>query len=176
LIYVPSMRNGHLPSDEDADRGSAILSTLPLSSATAVELPGERQRRVAIIAKVEMPRGDPVSVGVIHLDALGASRRLWLFGTTLMREVQVKSLEGLLPDGSLVLGADLNTWHGTAEPAPRYLAGLFSGTPVTFRRGGLGLRVLDYLYFRASPGRRAHYEEVQNDYGSDHRPLVGWIN
>ena len=51
LIYVPSMRNGGSPDDPAEDRGNAILSTLPLSEPVAVELPGERQRRVVIIAK-----------------------------------------------------------------------------------------------------------------------------
>jgi endonuclease/exonuclease/phosphatase family metal-dependent hydrolase len=177
LIYVPSMRNGNSPEDAAADRGSAILSTLPLSDATAVELPGERQRRVAIVARISLPAPDapPVSVGVIHLDALGASQRFWLFGTSWMRELQVKSLESLLPAGDLVLGADLNTWHGTAEPAPRFLAQLFAETPVSLRREGLGLRVLDYMFFRAAKNRTAHYQVVSHDYGSDHRPLVGWI-
>ena len=45
------MRNGSSAGDPAEDRGSAILSTLPLSEPIAVELPGERQRRVVIIAK-----------------------------------------------------------------------------------------------------------------------------
>ena len=44
LIYVPSMRNGASVADPAEDRGSAILSTLPLSEPIAIELPGERQR------------------------------------------------------------------------------------------------------------------------------------
>lgn len=177
LLYVPSMRNGNSPDEAAADRGSAILSTVPLSDPVAVELPGERQRRVAIVAKLSVPlsNGSPVSVGVIHLDALGAPSRFWMFGTSWMRELQVKSMESLLPAGNLVLGADLNTWHGTSEPAVRHLAQVFAGTPMSLNRDGLGLRVLDYMFFRAEPNHSAHYEVVPNAYGSDHRPLVGWI-
>ena len=170
LIYVPSMRNGRSSEDPAADRGSAILSTFPLSEPVAVELPGERQRRVMIVAKLAA-----VSVGVIHLDALGGVKRLWAFWTPWMRDVQVRSLEALLGDGPLVLGADLNTWHGIDERAVRFLAKLPRATPVSLERQGLGLRVLDYLFFRAGENRRARYRQLSQRYGSDHRPLVGWI-
>ena len=43
------------------------------------------------------------------------------------------------------------------------------------RSAGLGLRVLDYLFFRAGPTQRAHYRQLEQTYGSDHRPLVGWV-
>jgi endonuclease/exonuclease/phosphatase family metal-dependent hydrolase len=170
-IYVPSMRNGSSVSDPQQDRGNAILSTLPLSNPVAVELPGERQRRVVIIAKA----GD-ISVAVIHLDALGAwSRRLGLFWTPWMREAQVRAIRAHLPLGPLVIGADLNTWHGPDEPAAKFFDELAAETPVSIHRVGLGLRVLDYLFFRVGPNHRAHYRQLEDRYGSDHRPLVGWI-
>ena len=170
LIYVPSMRNGKSPDEPAEDRGSAILSTLPLSQPIAVELPGERQRRVMVVA-----RAASVSVAVIHLDPLGGDRRLRLFWTPWMRDVQVRSAASLLPDGPLVIGADLNTWHGRDERAARFLARAFEATPLSIDRHGLGLRVLDYMFFRAGAGRRAHYHQVDRRYGSDHRPLVGWV-
>jgi endonuclease/exonuclease/phosphatase family metal-dependent hydrolase len=170
LIYVPSMRNGKA-TDRRQDRGNAILSTLPLSDPVAVELPGERQRRVVIIAKAAT-----VSVGVIHLDALGGwNRRLGVFWTPWLRDVQVRSIQARLPAGPLVIGADLNTWHGRDEPAVRFLERLSDDTPVSIDRIGLGLRALDYLFFRAGPNRRAQYRQLDNRYGSDHRPLVGWV-
>jgi endonuclease/exonuclease/phosphatase family metal-dependent hydrolase len=177
LVYVPSMRNGNSADEDAADRGSAILSTLPLVNPTAIELPGERQRRVVVMAQLAsvFDSGSAVSVGVIHLDALGALSRLWLFGTTWMRELQMQSIKGLLPEGTLVLGADLNTWHGTSEPVVRSLERLFADTPVTLKRQGLGLRVLDYMFFRAGTNRTARYQQVAESYGSDHRPLIGWI-
>jgi endonuclease/exonuclease/phosphatase family metal-dependent hydrolase len=170
LIYVPSMRNGSSPREPHEDRGSAILSTLPLSRPVAIELPGERQRRVVIVAQAAS-----VSVAVVHLDALGAARRLRLFWTPWMREVQVRAMMTSLPAGPLVVGADLNTWHGRDEKAARTLRDLFRATPLSIDREGLGLRVLDYMFFRAETGRRAHYRQLTNRYGSDHRPLVGWV-
>ena len=49
LFYLPSMRNG---ADTLEDRGNAILSTLPLDDYEGIELPLERQRRVALAATV----------------------------------------------------------------------------------------------------------------------------
>ena len=170
LIYVPSMRNGSSDRDPAEDRGNAILSTLPLSDPTFVELPGERQRRVLVTA-----RAGSFTAGVVHLDAFGSAARLRVFWTTWMRDRQVRSLREALPGGPLVLGADLNTWHGRDELAVRSLREAFAGTRVSVERHGLGLRVLDYLFVRPPEARGVRYREVANKYGSDHRPLVGWI-
>ena len=169
LIYVPSMRNGGA-DDPAEDRGNAILSTLPLSQPIAVELPGERQRRVIIMAKASS-----VWVAVVHLDALGGARRLRVFWTPWMRDMQVRATASVLPGGPLVIGADLNTWHGRDEGATHFLNDLFRATPLSIDRQGLGLRALDYMFFRAGPGQRASYRQVDRRYGSDHRPLVGWV-
>ena len=172
LIYVPSMRNGSSAADPAEDRGSAIVSTLPMQAPTAIELPGERQRRVVISAQI-----GTFSVAVVHLDALGGFNRLRLFWTPWMRDVQVRTITSALPDpnGPLVVGADLNTWHGRDELAARHLAQLFRAMPHSVDRHGLGLRVLDYMFFRAGPTQRARYRQVARKYGSDHRPLVGWV-
>ena len=172
LIYVPSMRNGSSAAEPAEDRGSAIVSTLPMHAPMAIELPGERQRRVVISAQI-----GTFSVAVVHLDALGGWNRLRLFWTPWMRDVQVRTTTTALPDrnGPLVVGADLNTWHGRDELAARHLAQLFRATPLSVDRQGLGLRVLDYMFFRAGANRRARYRQVARKYGSDHRPLVGWV-
>ncbi|MDQ3938117.1 MAG: hypothetical protein M3253_05490, partial [Chloroflexota bacterium] len=69
--YVPSMRNGS-PLISDEDRGNAILSTMPLAELTAIELPFERQRRVAIGATVRgrTHDGDPWRLRIVsaHLE------------------------------------------------------------------------------------------------------------
>ena len=79
-VYVPSMRNGGLTSKQD--RGNAILSSLPLDELSAIELPFERQRRVAIAATVagHTRAGTPWSLRVasVHLDNLGGVRRAWV--------------------------------------------------------------------------------------------------
>jgi endonuclease/exonuclease/phosphatase family metal-dependent hydrolase len=66
LAYVPSMRNGRAAAE---DRGNAILSTLPLSGARAIELPWVHQRRVAVMATVGEVSGASSRVG--ELDAGG---------------------------------------------------------------------------------------------------------
>jgi len=175
MIYVPSMRNGSKANDPAEDRGNAILSTLSLSSPLAVELPGVRQRRVALFAKIGT-EPDPLSVGVVHLDALADFRRLWLFGTPSVRELQAKSLASVMPRGRLVVGADLNTWHGAEEPAPSYLRSLFADANVIRDASTPFHRSLDYIFFRPARGMKASYRVIPNAYGSDHYPLIGRLD
>ena len=153
LIYVPSMRNGRSAGDPAEDRGSAILSTLPLSDPIAVELPGERQRRVVIIAKA-----GSTSVAVVHLDALGGNQRLRVFSTPWMRDVQVRATASALPTGPLVVGADLNTWHGRDELAARFLGQLFRATPLSVDRRGSDSEFSIHVLSRR-PHQRARYRQ-----------------
>src|SRR5688572_16545265 len=113
--YVPSMRNGS-PVMSDEDRGNAILSTLPLTDLAALELPFERQRRVAVGATLQGASGDgnPWQLRVVsaHLDNISGARRLWVaseFGRVRQTRGLIQQLEG---DTPLVLGGDFNTWFG----------------------------------------------------------------
>jgi endonuclease/exonuclease/phosphatase family metal-dependent hydrolase len=182
VFYAPSMRDGRTErgAHHAADRGNAILSTLPLSDAVAIELPGERQRRVAITARVPIDvdgRRTDVSVGVAHLDTLGGPHSLWLFGAARARARQATALANALPAGPTVLGADLNSWMGSGEPAVRTLVDLFPSTPHDRHEptigGGL---VLDYVLFRLPSGWRAYTTRASERYGSDHYPIVGSID
>ena len=177
IFYAPSMRNGAAGSGSSAsDRGNAILSTLPLLDPVAIELPGERQRRVAVTARVSVTiHGEVVSLsmGSAHLDTLAGPRSLWVFGAAGARSRQAASLARALSDGPAILGADLNTWMGPHEPAVRRLRTAFASTPSeppgkTFR-GGL---TLDYLFFRLPSGVLAHVKRAASRYGSDHFPLI----
>ena len=167
VVYAPSMRNGKGVREPATDRGSAILSTLPLSNPTAVELPIERQRRVALLADVSLSDGEKLPVGVIHLDATDAAQHLRVFHARRWRATQAMALDSVLPSGTLVLGADLNTWMGRGEPASQYFRRLIGEVP----HGGL-----DYLFFRTPTSTTAHSEVVSKKYGSDHHPLIGWFN
>jgi endonuclease/exonuclease/phosphatase family metal-dependent hydrolase len=177
--YVPSMRNGGPGSDED--RGNAILSTLPLSTLTAFELPFERQRRVAVGATVHGVRatGEPWSLRLVsaHLDNLGAAKRLWL-GAELGRVRQTRGLiEQLADESSLIVGGDFNTWFGFADRAFRETARAFPATRVTDRRATFrGLLRLDHLFFRLPSGWTAAFRRADDSYGSDHYPLIATID
>ena len=178
VFYAPSMRNG-LAGDRPADRGNAILSTLPLADPGAIELPGERQRRVAITARIAVDVSGariPLSIGVAHLDALGPPRTLWVFGAAATRAAQARSLLAALPPGPMIVGADLNSWLGPGEPAARLLLDDFPSTPDVARQPTLtrGL-VVDHMFFRLPSGWRAHFERAPTRYGSDHYPLIGWM-
>jgi endonuclease/exonuclease/phosphatase family metal-dependent hydrolase len=181
VFYAPSMRNGTVVDlRPPTDRGNAILSTVALSDPLAIELPGPGQRRVAIAARVEFTadgRRVPMSVGAAHLATMGPARSLWLFGAAPLRDRQAKWLSGALPSGFMVLGADLNSWMGgPGEPAARELRHAFPATPAGAREPtfAAGL-VLDHMFFRLPPGWRARLVRAPERYGSDHYPLVGWV-
>jgi endonuclease/exonuclease/phosphatase family metal-dependent hydrolase len=179
--YVPSMRNGG-PDISAEDRGNAILSTVPLTEHSAIELPFERQRRVAVAATVAgtTPSGRPWRLRVVsaHLDNMVGARRLWIAGGEFGRTRQARGLVSALADqGPLVLGADLNSWFGFRDGAYRAASTAFPQTPVSDRRATFhGLLRLDHLFFRLNDGWTAQFARADATYGSDHYPLVGHID
>jgi endonuclease/exonuclease/phosphatase family metal-dependent hydrolase len=186
LRYAPSMRNGALPSD----RGNAILSTLPLEDAHAVELPLVLQRRVAVSAAITLG-GQRLRLVSAHLDPRGPPGHKWLGAAG--RALQAQHLVASVADETVVLGADLNLGRGRYEPTWRLLgdAGFTFGVPPsspawrhTFH--ALPRLVLDYLLVRDRTGAirnaRVHrLDEHPRDrgprvFGSDHHPLLARID
>jgi endonuclease/exonuclease/phosphatase family metal-dependent hydrolase len=180
LYYVPSMRNGG-PVGSDEDRGNAIVSSLPLSEFGAIELPFERQRRVAVAATVSIPSnaGTVWRVRVVsaHLDTMGGLRRGWLAGSAFARTRQARALvDYLRTEKSVVLGGDFNTLLGFQERAYEEVLRAFPGTHVTDGRATFaGLLRLDHLFFRLPNGWRSEFRRARERYGSDHYPLVATI-
>jgi endonuclease/exonuclease/phosphatase family metal-dependent hydrolase len=186
LRYAPSMRNSTLQSD----RGNAILSTLPLESAEAVELPLVLQRRVAVSATVKIG-SQSLRVVSAHLDPRGPPGHRWLGATG--RALQAQHLLTSLRHDTVVLGADLNLGRGRYEPAWRLLrdAGFTSGIPAsspTWRHTfhAMPRLVLDYVLLRDASGAveqaRVHrLDEHPRDrgplvFGSDHHPLLARVD
>jgi endonuclease/exonuclease/phosphatase family metal-dependent hydrolase len=176
VYYVPSMRNGGPASEED--RGNAILSSLPLTDLRAMELPFERQRRVAVAATLTgyASTGAPWRVRVVsaHLDNMAGARRAWV-GAEYGRARQARSLASLLDDGEpTILAGDFNTWFGFSDQAYLETARAFPETRITDRRPTFhGLLRLDHVFYRLAPGWRADFQRGSSRYGSDHYPLVG---
>lgn len=176
VYYVPSMRNGGPDSDED--RGNAILSNLPLSELQAIELPFERQRRVAIAATINgrTSAGTSWRIRLVsaHLDNMGGARRAWI-GSEYARARQARGLAALLDDQApTILAGDFNTWFGFSDQAYRETIREFPETRVTDRRPTFrGLLRLDHVFYRLSPGWRLEVHRADSRFGSDHYPLVG---
>ena len=176
VYYVPSMRNGDQASNED--RGNAILSNLPLSNLQAIELPFERQRRVAIAATVHghTSSGTPWRVRVVsaHLDNVGSAKRAWI-GSEYGRARQARGLAGLLRDDQpTILGGDFNTWFGFSDQAYLETAREFPETRVVDRRPTFrGLLRLDHVFYRLPRQWRLNIRRGESRFGSDHYPLVG---
>jgi endonuclease/exonuclease/phosphatase family metal-dependent hydrolase len=180
------MRNGA----ERTDRGNAILSTLPLGDAAAVELPFEYQRRAAVVASLDL---GPERLRLVsaHLDPRGPVGHKWLGAAG--RAVQMRHLLEALREDTVVLGADLNLGRGRAEPAWRSLAeaGFRFGVPPVLPAWrhtyhALPRLVLDYIMVRdrrdVVAGARVHrLDEDAADrgptvFGSDHHPLLARID
>jgi len=181
MLYVPSMRNG---AELREDRGSAILSTEPLSHAISMELPFARQRRVVVGAAVQVMQNgvrSTLRLFNVHLEALSAPRSLWFF--TNPRTRQVRTLLGMLAASRFdddvawagtVLGGDFNTVKaGIDEPAYREPRAWGHSTNTDDRRATHRLGRLDYLFYRLPAGWSGTAERVEEKFGSDHHPVVG---
>jgi endonuclease/exonuclease/phosphatase family metal-dependent hydrolase len=184
LFYVPSMRNGgsgHPPED----RGNAILSTLPLTEPTAIELPLLAQRRVAVAATISLRdaagHARALRVSSVHLD-LGArsSRFTSIFGAG--RAVQAGALADALDGyGNIVVGGDLNTW--SLNRLERGLTLMQDGFPdfrgtqdePTFYTAGVLPRTLDHLFLRAADVSGTDSKRIADRFGSDHFPVIAWV-
>ena len=178
-IYVPSMRNGR-PGTTTEDRGNAILATARLADVSAIELPLERQRRVALAATVMVNNGDgaarPLRLVCTHFTNM-VLHHFWVLSES-GRLRQARALAEALPaDGPMILGGDLNSWFGYRDAAYRELAERLSSRPVVDdRRATFGPMRLDHLLFRLPDGWRAELRRADSKYGSDHYPLVALID
>jgi endonuclease/exonuclease/phosphatase family metal-dependent hydrolase len=179
--YVPSMRNG-APLLSDEDRGNAILSDLPLSGFSAVELPFERQRRVAVSATVTGADAEQrpwhLRLMSVHLDNMVGAKRLWIAGGEYGRARQARGLLSSIPvdESPVVVAGDFNTWFGFSDQAYIETARVFPQTRVSDRRATFhGILRLDHLFYRLPEGWRASFRRADSRFGSDHYPLVATI-
>lgn len=177
LFYVPSMRNGAEETEGGReDRGSAILSTLPLSDLIAIELPFEAQRRVAVAATVHNSSRDSVRVVSVHLDVASSLLRLLTTGNS-TRQRQGLAIEDALLETELVragvadsshearcypycsnevtprfnattiVGGDFNTWS-VHETVIKHFYREFPDSPPHDGEPTRGAYPTDFLFFR----------------------------
>lgn len=173
-FYVPSMRNGR-PGQTREDRGNAILSTRPLTDLTAIELPLERQRRVAVAATLTLSSGRSLRIVCTHFTNM-VMHHLWLLSES-GRLRQARALAARLPqEGPLILGGDFNAWFGFRDAAYREMASRLSPPDVNDKRPTFGPLRLDHLLFRLPDGWRTEIRRADGKYGSDHYPLIATVN
>jgi len=176
-FYVPSMRNGE-PGVTTEDRGNAILSSLPLSDLTAIELPLERQRRVALGATVTVtpPGGGatPLRLVCTHFTNM-VMHHFWILSES-GRLRQARALAKVLPEsGALIVGGDFNAWFGYRDAAFKEIARVVPPAASDDRRATFGPMRLDHLLARLPQGWRLSVKRAGDKYGSDHYPLVGTL-
>jgi endonuclease/exonuclease/phosphatase family metal-dependent hydrolase len=176
-VYVPSMRNGQ-PLHTDEDRGNTIAATAPLSDLRAIELPLERQRRVALQAVVHARGASGTDVPITLVDTHFTNmvlHHLWLLSES-GRLRQAEALSAVLPaQGPLVIGGDFNAWFGFHDAAYRELAKHAPPSPGQDGRATFGPMRLDHLLFRLPSGWKTTVRRAEQRYGSDHYPLLALI-
>ena len=177
-IYVPSMRNGE-PGATSEDRGNAILATRALDDVTAIELPLERQRRVAIAATapVSINGGAAKSLRIVNTHFTNmVMHHLWILSESgRLRQARAR-VTALPQDGPLVVGGDFNAWFGFRDAAYRELAGRMGPPTKEDRRATFGPLRLDHMLFRLPDGWRSDLRRANSKYGSDHYPLIATID
>jgi len=153
--------------------GNAIVSTIRLEEPRTVDLPRERQLRGAVAATIRVG-GETLFAVSTHLE----NRLGWLQGLfgDRARGRQAQALLQALPPGHGVVGGDLNTMLGPDEPAWRAFLARFPDTPGDHEPTFRDRLVLDHLFFDLPAGWRATRRVVQDEYGSDHHPVVGEIH
>lgn len=181
LLYVPSMANGWSVSGAAEDRGNAILSTLPLSGHTAIELPFEGQRRVAASATVNVTdtngRDRALRVVSVHLDNRSGMRRVMRsFGSGRARQAEALAA-ALVHDSTAqlptVLAGDLNTWAPPAwERAVSLLRAHFPlgetmRVPTLAKPPMVVGRTLDHMMFRLPIARAERLSGPSGDAADD---------
>jgi len=165
-LYVPSMRNG---SSTRQDRGNAILSTAPLRTPVAIELPFGKQRRVAVAATVE-----DIQFVSTHVDP----------GRDRVAQAQVLARVDLPSIAGTVVAGDFNSVEGTHDGTYKALAGQYPVEACGGNRthawpwrlellfGGWVGR-LDHVFTTLPDGRWSkRCSTIPHFFGSDHRPVL----
>jgi endonuclease/exonuclease/phosphatase family metal-dependent hydrolase len=170
------MRNG-APLSTSEDRGNAVLSTVALSDVTAIELPLESQRRVALQVQVRVkgPSAEvPVTIVDTHFTNM-VMHHLWVLSES-GRLRQARALAGVLPSsGPLIVGGDFNAWFGFRDAAFKEMAKLAHPSPDQDSRATFGPLRLDHLLFRLPSGWTSKVRRGESKYGSDHYPLIALV-
>jgi endonuclease/exonuclease/phosphatase family metal-dependent hydrolase len=174
------MRNGRTPSANAEDRGNAILSTFPLDQVVAIELPFERQRRVAIAATIRSRTGGgtewSLTLADAHLDtAFAAARGGPIAARRRQADALIDALDIAAPSSTTVVAGDFNTWLGGGETAIRHLRRAFPDAKVprpqaTWSAGVVGA-MMDFVFARTG-GREIDVRRLPERLGSDHYPLL----
>jgi endonuclease/exonuclease/phosphatase family metal-dependent hydrolase len=157
------------------------LSSFPLEEVTAVVLPFEKMRRVAIMVTASgvTSSGESWRLRICnaHLDNRTQFTRQFGFGGIVGRLRQTRALVELIDEPAAIIGGDFNTWApGALErcvelaqadfPQPRRLP----KDPTIIARF-LPDRRVDYLLFRTPENSPQSYRRIADAYGSDHYPL-----
>jgi endonuclease/exonuclease/phosphatase family metal-dependent hydrolase len=192
LWYVPSGRNGvDRPGKRIADKGNAVLSSLPLSDLIAIEHPFETERKVAVGASISLAGGRLVRLVNAHLETTASFHRTLLTGNQTHLQ-QVEALIGAVEDHEeanggpipTLMGGDFNSISGEDGSLKR-LRKAFPDSPEWDGLTTKGPFPTDHLFFREQPPQGGgpaspfliadSYRRIESSFSSDHRGRFAWI-
>jgi endonuclease/exonuclease/phosphatase family metal-dependent hydrolase len=181
LYYAPSMRNGPQTGEASQDRGNAILSTLPLSGFKAIELPFERQRRVALSANVAISGIAKLQVTTVHLDTAARFSNGWLLGGDAIRNRQMTGLVGSMnqfPGAAVIVAGDLNGGAGqkAVETLNKFVNRRQDCKGPTYHILRVFGQTLDHVFVRLPETWKTTTCRLLNKSNSDHAPFLLTIN
>ena len=119
-------------------------------------------------------------VASAHLDHFSRFARLYASGGSGRRR-QAEALREAIRGRPAVLGADLNTWGSRyMETALEALREVFPqpdtlDSRITATRRFLPDKRMDYMLFSLADPCRGDYARLDDRFGSDHYPLLGWV-
>jgi endonuclease/exonuclease/phosphatase family metal-dependent hydrolase len=156
-------------------RGNAIVSSRPIADAHTIELPRERQRRLALAGWIEVA-DTRVRVATTHFE----NRVSWWRGGLFSEGARLRQAQALIaalaPGPPTIVGGDFNAWLGRDEPAWLALAERFPDAQPPPSRPTFRERLfLDELFFDVPDGWRVERTIVENRYGSDHHAVVALL-
>jgi endonuclease/exonuclease/phosphatase family metal-dependent hydrolase len=148
-----------------------------------IEIPFERQRRLATRVSVDLPEPAHARLEIVnvHLENRSGGWRVWrTLGAGRGRQAR-DLLRHLPPEGPLVVGGDFNTWfRGDRESAVTELRRRFPERDGEDRRPTAPRPFwpdprIDYLFFDLPEAWTVTWRRLDDTYGSDHYPLLARI-
>ena len=154
---------------------------MKVTDLVAIELPFEASRKIAVVATIRGPGGEPVRVVTLHLDLSSTLARTLVSGngTRLRQALGMTEALDSLESSVTIVGGDFNTWSA-GESVLKRMALHFPDSPPWDGRPTRGSFPTDHILYRTVPESQidlveGSYRSFDRTYGSDHAGRIVWL-